>query len=89
MATVVTLFQTGPNGEEESITPWGDYEEITDSTYPVEIFNSYMSVALEGLPVLDFPERSERSYTTGSLGVLRSEERRVGKECRSRWSPYH
>ena len=28
----------------------------------------------------------------GSLAVsdqLRSEERRVGKECRSRWSPYH
>src|SRR3989441_12037958 len=27
----------------------------------------------------------------GSLwaGHLRSEERRVGKECRSRWSPYH
>src|SRR2546430_12807594 len=22
-------------------------------------------------------------------GALRSEERRVGKECRSRWSPYH
>ena len=22
-------------------------------------------------------------------GVDRSEERRVGKECRSRWSPYH
>ena len=21
--------------------------------------------------------------------VQRSEERRVGKECRSRWSPYH
>ena len=21
--------------------------------------------------------------------VTRSEERRVGKECRSRWSPYH
>ena len=24
-----------------------------------------------------------------SISVLRSEERRVGKECRSRWSPYH
>ena len=24
-----------------------------------------------------------------SLSQLRSEERRVGKECRSRWSPYH
>ena len=22
-------------------------------------------------------------------GIGRSEERRVGKECRSRWSPYH
>src|SRR3712207_9392250 len=24
-----------------------------------------------------------------SQRLLRSEERRVGKECRSRWSPYH
>ena len=23
------------------------------------------------------------------LEIQRSEERRVGKECRSRWSPYH
>src|SRR2546430_5639555 len=26
---------------------------------------------------------------TGPRGTPRSEERRVGKECRSRWSPYH
>src|SRR2546425_10584406 len=25
----------------------------------------------------------------GLVVYLRSEERRVGKECRSRWSPYH
>ena len=25
----------------------------------------------------------------GSGKTTRSEERRVGKECRSRWSPYH
>src|SRR3989475_363804 len=24
-----------------------------------------------------------------SMALIRSEERRVGKECRSRWSPYH
>ena len=24
-----------------------------------------------------------------ALNMRRSEERRVGKECRSRWSPYH
>ena len=38
-------------------------------------------------------------WTVAALGVVfflvipftlhRSEERRVGKECRSRWSPYH
>ena len=27
------------------------------------------------------------AFTTD--GAMRSEERRVGKECRSRWSPYH
>ena len=26
---------------------------------------------------------------TKNLELVRSEERRVGKECRSRWSPYH
>src|SRR5256885_14566201 len=31
--------------------------------------------------------RAERRGLHGDL--LRSEERRVGKECRSRWSPYH
>ena len=25
----------------------------------------------------------------GAANLYRSEERRVGKECRSRWSPYH
>ena len=25
----------------------------------------------------------------GAAAIVRSEERRVGKECRSRWSPYH
>src|SRR2546430_13342032 len=29
------------------------------------------------------------SITRGDGGQNRSEERRVGKECRSRWSPYH
>src|SRR2546429_9775293 len=29
------------------------------------------------------------SQSIRSLNIQRSEERRVGKECRSRWSPYH
>src|SRR3712207_8932895 len=30
-----------------------------------------------------------RARAVLALRDLRSEERRVGKECRSRWSPYH
>ena len=29
------------------------------------------------------------NYRDNCTVVQRSEERRVGKECRSRWSPYH
>ena len=28
-------------------------------------------------------------YDRKTTFLIRSEERRVGKECRSRWSPYH
>src|SRR2546430_4356675 len=30
-----------------------------------------------------------RSLAMARPNISRSEERRVGKECRSRWSPYH
>ena len=38
------------------------------------------------------PFLTNTGYTNATFGVtleIRSEERRVGKECRSRWSPYH
>src|SRR2546425_2304426 len=31
----------------------------------------------------------EKNIETITVEAQRSEERRVGKECRSRWSPYH
>src|SRR2546430_11649226 len=37
---------------------------------------------------IHWPELDEDLSTEGLLRG-RSEERRVGKECRSRWSPYH
>ena len=30
-----------------------------------------------------------QSILKNQYQIMRSEERRVGKECRSRWSPYH
>src|SRR5215475_15603414 len=32
---------------------------------------------------------AERPLVSSYISLYRSEERRVGKECRSRWSPYH
>src|SRR2546421_7724597 len=47
-------------------------------------------VETRGLPsmALIFHPNNVGSFALSCEG-LRSEERRVGKECRSRWSPYH
>ena len=34
-------------------------------------------------------ELSKAGFHVDGINRSRSEERRVGKECRSRWSPYH
>ena len=33
--------------------------------------------------------QSKKALLNNKHQIVRSEERRVGKECRSRWSPYH
>src|SRR5258707_4441894 len=38
---------------------------------------------------LQTAEKEATDLTARAQRVARSEERRVGKECRSRWSPYH
>ena len=44
----------------------------------------------ENTPVKSFIEKNNLDGTyTPKWTKDRSEERRVGKECRSRWSPYH
>ena len=37
-------------------------------------------------PDFELPDQNGEMH---KLSYYRSEERRVGKECRSRWSPYH
>src|SRR2546422_1584523 len=58
-----------------------------------------ITLTAAGVMALDYAERilalsaelEARLKDLGGqvAGSLRSEERRVGKECRSRWSPYH
>ena len=41
------------------------------------------------LVALDSTMGKSKAQLMGERLLTRSEERRVGKECRSRWSPYH
>ena len=71
---------------------------IQDSEVPVSCCGENMSELIAGstdaaqekhVPVVEI-NGSEVTVSVGSVAHLtRSEERRVGKECRSRWSPYH
>ena len=43
-----------------------------------------LATVVTALPITPVHAESKQYWTES-----RSEERRVGKECRSRWSPYH
>ena len=47
------------------------------------------SIALKGARIDDLSLVQFRDTVDPTSPAIRSEERRVGKECRSRWSPYH
>src|SRR3989449_10098033 len=47
------------------------------------------AAAATGAPVIGVFDLVHSYRELGHLVADRSEERRVGKECRSRWSPYH
>ena len=54
-----------------------------------EIYSTIQETkSLSGLGVAN-PLIDTTSFDSSAKEYIRSEERRVGKECRSRWSPYH
>ena len=59
-----------------------------DDIYVIVLFSTFVGMAQGGSAnMMDFVNIPVSIVLGVALG--RSEERRVGKECRSRWSPYH
>src|SRR3546814_19453294 len=64
------------------------------SRHGIAIGRHLQHVLLEAIPHrLAFPAAVQHRLDAADVVIVRSEERRVGKECvstcRSRWSPYH
>ena len=59
-----------------------------DATYVVSRSGDKVDLA-NGMSVTARVEYDQVTYFEYAMEALRSEERRVGKECRSRWSPDH
>src|ERR1039457_7665195 len=65
--------------------------ELFDTKY---YLSTYHDVADDGIdPLFHFlrygVKECRNPHPLFDTGYYRSEERRVGKECRSRWAPYH
>ena len=75
---------------------WFDGQNINEALFCEEflqerriIFANGAFFTPDGRVTDDLPLRGEIYDKLKFCAVNRSEERRVGKECRSRWSPYH
>ena len=63
-----------------------------NSNQVTRVYRFDKDILPEGARLNDVRVDAERGIAYVSefgVGAIRSEERRVGKECRSRWSPYH
>ena len=75
--------------------PWAGWKEKRTGADPTQPFFGAGNTGIIWLNLLTRSSREPDKIGLSSLGVVllnrrkRSEERRVGKECRSRWSPYH
>ena len=65
------------------------YSIIPCRTFAVETSAASAILVDAGSGRVLYEHNADRKMLIASTTKIRSEERRVGKECRSRWSPYH
>lgn len=55
LVTVVGMYEIGPDGEERSLTPFGDVHAIGGGSFPTDVWLEFMQDATEGMPIEEFP----------------------------------
>jgi len=84
-AAIESAFRTGSgSGVRRLLRADGSILEVQYRLAPAELAGDRLMVAA-WWPAAPIDEHEDEAPRSG----VRSEERRVGKECRSRWSPYH
>ena len=66
-----------------------DGERVYSWVYSGMGANAGMTSAADGQLEVTLPVKAGSRLVGATFIATRSEERRVGEECRSRWSPYH
>src|SRR2546422_7395885 len=97
---VVTYVEVRPPAKSEAATLLKSYRDATRREEGNLRSEAVQHAARPGQFVLLTAWKDQKAYEAHAAAAstrefrdklqgLRSEERRVGKECRSRWSPYH
>src|SRR5260221_13589352 len=87
---VLGYLAENPNAQDtlEGIVEWWLWERLT-TNHATRVKEALADLVLASLVLERRGKDSRTHYKINPLKLERSEERRVGKECRSRWSPYH
>src|ERR1035438_3715390 len=90
--------QNGADADGGNPNVLANYIPLAESVMGQIVVNHNHRLTVDAIVIIEeaaFAQRNAhhfeivRRYARRQRERLRSEERRVGKECRSRWSPYH
>src|SRR5690349_24584087 len=91
---LIFFFFSSRRRHTRSLRDWSS-DVCSSDLYEILIIDDNDDAARSLATMLELLGHQTKVANTGTEGVRlfsqskRSEERRVGKECRSRWSPYH
>ena len=88
-APVAAVAGAAASGDSEAAAEKDEFDVVLSGFGDNKVAAIKAVRAITGLGLKEAKDAVEGAPSTLKEQDRRSEERRVGKECRSRWSPYH